>query len=364
MNAVTVHVPLGDDSYDIHISANALQRVPEDFTARPGQRGVLITAENLVDQYAAEFQMAMQNSGWGLKLLAVPDGEASKNLRLAGQLCRSMAQDGCDRGSVVFALGGGVVGDLAGFVASIYMRGIDFVQLPTTLLAQADASVGGKVAVDIPEGKNLIGCFHQPAAVYIDTSTLTTLPDRHIQAGMAEVIKHAVIADEGLFEFISDNIDNIFECDPKTLQHLLQRNCQIKVNVVCRDPLDTGVRGVLNLGHTIGHALEAATPDWALHHGEAVAAGMIAEAHLSQKMGLCEPKTVKRIERLLDRVGLIVNLDDVDRTKATETIERDKKITGGKLALPLIRDIGDVQIVETVSIEDVTNQMLEGLGRR
>lgn len=360
-SGATVDVPLGDDSYSIHIGTGLLDHMGELFEARAGQRGAIITSDRLHPLYGKRVEQALADGGWELQVLQVPDGESAKNLGLAGELCESLAKGGCDRGSVVFALGGGVIGDLAGFVAAIYMRGIDFVQLPTTLLAQADASVGGKVAVDLPQGKNLVGAFHQPAAVYIDTDTLHTLPERHMRAGMAEVIKHAIIADEALFEFISQNIDSIYSRDSETLKHLLQRNCQIKVDVVQKDPHDRGLRAVLNLGHTIGHALERAAGEWTLHHGEAVASGIIAETQLACELGLCAPETLNRIKTLIDAARIAPDLSTIHPGKAEAAIERDKKISDGRLSLPLVHDIGDVRIVDTVDIGEIQSAMLEAL---
>ncbi|MFP3903251.1 MAG: 3-dehydroquinate synthase [Armatimonadota bacterium] len=357
----TVVVAPGDDSYSIHIGTGLLDRLGKLYGARQGQQAALITSDRLRGLYGERVERAMASGGWDVQFLQVPDGEGAKNLRLAGELCESLAKSGCDRGSVVFALGGGVIGDLAGFVAAIYMRGIDFVQLPTTLLAQADASVGGKVAVDLPEGKNLVGAFHQPAAVYIDTDTLRTLPDRHMRSGMAEVIKHAIIADETLFEFISENIGNIYARDSETLKHLLQRNCQIKVDVVQQDPLDTGLRAVLNIGHTIGHALERAAGDWVLHHGEAVAAGLVAETQLACDLGLCTDETLERIKALIRTAGITPDLSGIDTDRARAAMERDKKISDGHLSLPLVHRIGEVRIVETVDITEVQSAMVEAL---
>jgi len=356
-----VHVPLGADSYDIAVGASLYGELGRLFPPRPGQRGCVIAPENLVGEYAEPVLEGLRAGGWEAELLPVIDGEQAKNLQTAGELCRHLAQRAFDRGSVVFALGGGVVGDLAGFVASIYLRGIAFVQLPTTLLAQVDASVGGKVAVDLPEGKNLVGAFHQPAAVFMDTDALKTLPDRQLRSGMAEIIKHAVIADGDLFAYVEENLQRAYAREPEALKHLLVRNCQIKVDIVTQDPLDTGRRSLLNLGHTVGHALEVAAEDWGLHHGEAVAIGMVAEGRLSVRLGKCDREALDRLERLIAAAGLQAETVAVDIEMAREALRRDKKIADGALRLPLMTGIGSAEILAGVPMEQVDAALREAL---
>jgi 3-dehydroquinate synthase len=349
----TVHVSLGAQSYDIVIGEGLHQRLHELLPARPGQRGCVVTSENLAEMYGQRALSSLTASGWIADLFSVPDGEAAKTVERAAELCRMLARAGLDRGAVLFALGGGAVGDLVGFVASIYLRGISFVQLPTTLLAQVDASVGGKVAVDLPEGKNLVGSFHQPQAVLIDTDTLRTLPARQLRSGLAEVVKHAVIADADLFSFIETRLEDIVSLEPEVLQHLLECNCQIKVDIVTQDPLDKGVRSLLNLGHTIGHAVEAATGGWEIHHGEAVALGMLAEGRLAVQLGMCEESALERLGRLLQRLGLEVAVGSVDLKLARAALRRDKKIVDGALRLPLMCDIGEAHMVDEVTLEQL-----------
>ena len=356
-----VHVPLGAASYDITIGASVHEHLGRLYPPRTGQRGCLIAPENLVDLYAAGLLQSLSAGGWQVELLPVADGEAAKNLQTAEQLCRRLAQTAFDRGSVLFALGGGVVGDLVGFVAAIYLRGIAFVQLPTTLLAQVDASVGGKVAVDLPEGKNLIGAFHQPDAVFIDTVPLNTLPDRQLRSGMAEVIKHAVIADAELFSYIEANLDRIYGREPTTLEHLLARNCQIKVDIITQDPYDTGLRSLLNLGHTVGHALEAAAADWAIHHGEAVAIGTLAEARLAVQLGICEQHDLDRLQHLLAKAGLQSGIGEVDIDRATAALRRDKKIADQALRLPLMTAIGSAQVFEDITLDQLDAALRDAL---
>jgi 3-dehydroquinate synthase len=357
----TISVPLGQQSYSIAIGQGLHQRLHELYPARASQRGYVIASDNLAELFGAPVLHSLRLAGWDVDLLTVPDGESAKTIEIAGTLCRQLAQSGLDRGAVLFALGGGAVGDLVGFVASIYMRGIDFVQLPTTLLAQADASVGGKVAVDLPEGKNLVGAFHQPSAVFMDTHALRTLPVRHLRAGMAEVVKHAVIADIDLFSYIESQLDDILAVDAEALKHLLARNCQIKVDIVTQDPLDKGVRSLLNLGHTIGHAVEAATEEWEIHHGEAVAFGMLVEGRLAVQRGICAESALERLRRLLQRLGFEADVDSVDLEQARAALRRDKKIADGVLRLPLMFDVGDARMVDDVTVEQLDAVLCETL---
>ncbi len=362
MNFFTkVHVALGPASYDITIGASVQEHLGRLYPPRPGQRGCVIAPENLVDLYADGVLESLRAGGWEVELLSVADGEATKNLGTAEQLCRRLAQMTFDRGSVLFALGGGVVGDLVGFVAAIYLRGIAFVQLPTTLLAQVDASVGGKVAVDLPEGKNLVGAFHQPAAVFIDTVPLKTLPDRQLRSGMVEVIKHAAIADADLFSYLEANLERIYEREPTVLEHILARNCQIKVDIVAQDPYDTGPRSLLNLGHTVGHAVETGAAAWAIHHGEAVAIGMLAETRLAVQLGICDQHDLDRLQKLLDRVGLQSAIREVDIDKARAALRRDKKITDQALRLPLMTAIGSAEVFSDIALEQLDTALRDVL---
>ena len=355
-----VHVPLGPDAYDITIGGLVHAQLGALYAASPDSRAAVITSDNIAQLHAATVRESLRSGGWDVEVFVVPDGEAAKDLALAGDLCRRLAQSAFDRGAVIFALGGGVIGDLAGFVAAIYLRGITFVQLPTTLLAQVDASVGGKVAVDLPEGKNLIGAFHQPDAVFIDTSVLETLPDRYLRSGMAEAIKHAAIADEELFSFIEENIERIHARDAEILQHLLARNCQIKVDIVIQDPRDTGVRGLLNLGHTIGHAVEAGA-HWAIHHGEAVAMGMVAETRLAVELGICGEGDLERLAELLAAAELSADSSEVDMSLAAAALRRDKKITNQALRLPLMTRIGEADLFEGISVAQVEAALVKAV---
>ena len=343
----TVTVPLGAEAYDITIGDGLLARVGALHPPRPGQRACVVTAEPLADLFAGQVIESLREVGWGVDLLVVPDGEAAKTPEQAVALCRQMAVAGLDRGVAVFALGGGVIGDLAGFAAAIYLRGVDFVQLPTTLLAQVDAAVGGKVAVDLPEGKNLLGAFHQPRAVIMDTQALRSLPARQMSSGLAEVIKHAAIADAVLFTFVEDNIGAIKARDTRILRHLLECNCRIKADIVAGDPREAGLRAVLNVGHTVGHALEASS-DWRMSHGEGVALGMIAETRLAVELGRCPEADLPRLSRLLRAADLGGGMELTDVPRARAALARDKKVRDGTLRLPLITGLGSVGLFDDI----------------
>jgi len=360
---VEIPVELGDDSYTIHIGKGLLEAVGE--IAAPdqrGQRAAVITDDNLEELYASAVAESLERAGWDVALFAVSSGEGSKTLATGGQLCEQLAEAGLDRSSVVFAVGGGMVGDLAGFVAAVYMRGIPFMQVPTTLLAQVDASVGGKVAVDLPRAKNLVGAFHQPQAVIIDTSALETLPERQLCSGLAEIIKHAAIADEALFGYLEENLERLEKRDPVCLKYVLARNCQIKAEVVAADPHEQGQRAVLNFGHTIGHALERAAPQWQLSHGEAVAVGMVAESEVAVEKKLSEPDVVERLRWLVTQAGLQPDLTGIDPQQAGTAMSADKKLRGGRLRLPVVPRIGEVTLTDQIQLTDLQEAMERLLG--
>jgi 3-dehydroquinate synthase len=302
----------------------------------------------------------LEAAGWRPCLLTVPPGEGSKTLAVASDLYGRLADCGLDRASTVFALGGGVVGDLGGFVAATYLRGIDFVTLPTTLLAQVDSSVGGKVGVDLPCAKNLVGAFHQPRAVVIDPETLASLPEREYGAGLAEVVKHAAIADAGLFEQLSRDADRVRQRDPALMTDIVAANCRIKARVVVRDPEErTGVRAVLNFGHTLGHALERGAAGWGLLHGEAVAVGMVAEARVAARLRLSESQVPVQLAELLGRLGVPTQAPPggVDVACALRALRADKKIVRGSLKLPVVPRIGEATLSEAVSVDELAGEL-------
>src|SRR3990170_3532115 len=307
MERVTVN--LRDRSYPIYIGANVLPEVGS--LARPfglSGRGTLITNPVVGQLYGQQALSAFEQTGIALTLLEVPDGEEFKSLTIAAALYERLLPLGLDRRSPIIALGGGVVGDLAGYVAATFMRGLPLIQIPTSLLAQVDSSVGGKVGVNLPQAKNMVGAFYQPSLVLSDVCLLGTLPPRELRAGLAEVVKYGVIADKAFFEWLEAHIGEVLDGREDAITHVVRTSCRIKTAVVERDEKDEGVRGILNFGHTVGHALEAATGYGELSHGEAVAIGMVAAARISCHMGLCTEEVPARIVRLLERIGLPTHL--------------------------------------------------------
>jgi 3-dehydroquinate synthase len=336
-----VRVELGERAYDIAIGRELLDEVGPGARRliRPHMAAV-ITHPALARLYGEQVRASLDKAGIRAAILAVPPGERSKSFAQAQRLHALLLESGADRASAIIALGGGVIGDLAGFVAATYMRGIPFIQVPTTLLAQVDASVGGKVAVNHPRAKNLVGCFYQPCAVIADLETLRTLPRRQLRSGMAEVVKHAVIRDAALFEYLERFREQVLALEPVALQHVVRRNCEIKAQVVAADERETGLREILNFGHTVGHALESAL-GYRMLHGEALSVGMVAAARLSAAMGVLPKAQAARIEALLGAIGLPVRA----RRTAVDAVARhmaaDKKARAGMLRFVLLKEIGE-----------------------
>jgi len=319
--------------------------------AEPGVRAAVVSSDSIASLYADTAVASLAEVGWEVSLLTVPDGEQSKCLAEVGRLYEGMVEAGVDRGGRVFALGGGVVGDLAGFAAATYLRGVELVHLPTSLLAQVDSSIGGKTAVDLPQGKNLVGAFHQPRMVVCDVAALRTLPEAELRCGLAEIIKHACCFDATMFEHLRAHHEQVMALDGPTLEYLVARNCQIKAEVVAQDPLDKGPRAVLNYGHTVGHALERAAGEWDLRHGEAVALGMVGESRVAQWLGVSDADSAARQEQLIAQYGLPTSAEGLDDARAVAALHRDKKIVAGRLRLPLVPEIGRFEIVEDVPLE-------------
>ena len=303
--SATVMVDLGDRSYPIAIGAGTLDRLGERLAGLDlGRRIAVVTNPTVARYYRDVVERSLTAAGFAVTVLEVPDGEEHKNLAWLTFLYDRLVDARLDRGCAVVALGGGVIGDLAGFAAATFQRGVPFVQVPTTLLAQVDSSVGGKTAVNHPAGKNLIGAFHQPRLVWIDVQTLRTLPRREVQAGMAEVIKHAAILGPGLFTLLEANLDAVLRLDEALLIEVVRQNVAIKAAVVSADEREGGQRAVLNFGHTVAHAVEMLTEFRGYLHGEAVAIGMAFAARLSAARGHCAASVPARIIALLERVGL------------------------------------------------------------
>jgi len=320
-----------------------------------------VTDSNVAAHYLAPAEASLRSAGLAVTVVVLPPGESSKTLARAAELYDRFLNGGIDRGSVVVALGGGVVTDLAGFAAATYMRGVAWVAVSTTLLGQVDASVGGKTAVDHPQCKNLIGAFHQPAAVLADVATLATLPEEELRTGLAEVVKHAVIRDAALFEMLERDAARILARDPAVLEDVVARNVRIKAAVVMADERESGLRRILNYGHTVGHAIEslamqASGP--AMTHGRAVALGMVAEAGIAERRGLVGRAVVERQRRLLERFGLPVSAAGLDLERCLEVMRHDKKAEAGRLVFVLPESIGAVRVANDVTDDEVREAIL------
>ena len=335
----TLRVELGERSYPILIGEGLL-RQPDLVRQHVPARDILIVSNTAVAPLYME-SVAGALGGSRVVEAILPDGESHKTLATVARVLDVLVANRFGRDCTVVALGGGVVGDMAGFAASCYQRGVAYVQVPTTLLAQVDSSVGGKTGVNHPGGKNLIGAFHQPIAVIADASTLSTLPVRELRAGLAEVIKYGLLGDAAFYDWLEAHMDELLAADPKALSYVIQRSCEIKAQIVGRDEREQGDRALLNLGHTFGHAVEAATHYTQWLHGEAIGAGLLMAATMSHECGMIEAVEVDRLRRLLQRVGLPVRIGGVTPEVALELMRIDKKVQGGRMRLVLLRSIGD-----------------------
>ncbi len=361
----TLQVPLGDRSYRIHIGENLFSpggKGLEKLGKQLSGRKVLIVADSNTERlFSGTLCRAAAEAGaQKVSVCIFPAGEKSKRFSEVEKICRAAAENGLDRSSLILALGGGVTGDMAGFAASIFMRGIDFVQIPTTLLAMVDSSVGGKTGADLPEGKNLIGTFHQPKMVLMDVSFLRSLPRSELRCGYAELIKHAVLFDPKLFRTLLENAEELLalKC-PELLTSLLARSCRLKASVVARDERESSLRALLNYGHSFGHALEKAADFTRYTHGEAVAIGMCMAADLAQMLEKTSPETVSRQEALIRAFGLPTAAEGLSADCVFQAMRGDKKNIGGITRLILPRRIGKAEIAEQVPGE----QILEAVRR-
>lgn len=350
-----IRVELGERSYNIMIGNIILKDIGKmlekfEFSGKIG----LISNPTVYDLYGKTVSGAIKESGYDLIEVLIPDGEEYKSLAYTEKIYESLLKARLDRKSALIALGGGVIGDITGFAASTYMRGIDFIQVPTTLLAQVDSSVGGKTGVNHQLGKNMIGTFWQPRLVWVDTATLKTLPQREFLSGLGEVIKYGVIWDEEFFAYLEENRDKILQLDITALTHLIRRSCEIKSEVVSRDERESGLRAILNYGHTTGHAIETITGYTKYLHGEAVSVGMYLEAKLSQQLGLIDNKDVLRIKGLIDSYGLPSQLPgEIEINDLIESMQIDKKTVGGKMHFVLPEKVGSVRIHSGIKAEDI-----------
>ena len=345
MSTIEIDVALGERRYPILIGSGLLDDHGWRTTLR-GRHALVVTDDKVAPLYLARVRDALGSLTHDAFVL--PSGESAKTLDNTARVLDALASLGASRDAAVIALGGGVVGDLAGFAAAAWMRGIDFVQLPTTLLAMVDSSVGGKTGVNIAAGKNLVGAFHQPRAVFIDTATLATLPTREYAAGLAEVVKYGAIGDAAFFAWLEANADALNAHDEDALAEAIAFSCRYKAGVVARDEREQGERALLNFGHTFGHALEAEQGDGALLHGEAVAIGMVLAASLSSRLGRAPAEDTERLLRLLERFGLPVEPPRAEPDALLARMRLDKKNVSGRLRLILWRGIGKAEIVPDV----------------
>jgi 3-dehydroquinate synthase len=337
----TIQVALADRSYPIYIGDQLLGRAELLTRHMPQPRAALITDSVVAPLYLDAVANALTAAAVRVTRVVLPAGEQHKDWRTLNTVFDALLADRCERKTTLIALGGGVIGDLTGFAAATYLRGVPFIQMPTTLLAQVDSAVGGKTAINHPHGKNMIGAFYQPLAVVADTATLCTLPAREVSAGLAEVIKYGLLHDPAFFEWLEQNMDSLVARDSPALAYAVQRSCENKAEVIAADEREeSGARALLNLGHTFGHAIESGLGYGNWLHGEAVAAGTVIAARISQQMGLIKAKEVARITALLERARLPVVAPDFGLDRYLQLMGIDKKVEGGKLRFILLRGIG------------------------
>ncbi|MFP5392117.1 MAG: bifunctional shikimate kinase/3-dehydroquinate synthase AroKB [Gammaproteobacteria bacterium] len=340
LNATILNVDLGERSYPITIGAGLLADAGLIDRHVAGKRVAIVTNTTIAPLYLEQVAAPLREAGREVLPIILQDGEEFKNWESLMQVFDALLANKCDRKTTLVALGGGVIGDLTGYAAASYMRGVPFVQIPTTLLSQVDSSVGGKTGINHPLGKNMIGAFYQPQAVVADTATLDTLPARELSAGLAEVIKHGAIIDAAFFEWIEQNIDKLVARDPAALAHAIARSCEIKADVVRQDEREGGLRAILNFGHTFGHAIEAGLGYGEWLHGEAVGCGMVMAADLSHRCGFIDAATVERIRALVAAAGLPVRAPDLGVARWIELMAVDKKNEGGDIKFILIKPLG------------------------
>lgn len=345
----TVKVSLGDRSYDIEIGAD-LDRAGERLAGLGfGKKMALVTNPTIRQRYGQRLAESLKAAGFSVMSIEIPDGEQYKNLDWANSIYTALLINSFDRTSALVALGGGVIGDLTGFAAATFMRGVPFVQVPTTLLAMVDSSVGGKTGVNHAMAKNMIGAFYQPRKVLMDLSVLRSLPKEELLSGMAEVIKYGVIRDGVFFDYLEANRERILALEPDALQHIIRRSCEIKAEVVSRDEREGGLRAILNFGHTVGHAVETAE-NYTMRHGYAVAIGMVMASRLAYRIGRCDASTPEKIEGLLSSYGLPVDLSALSRkpgaAELMDTMQLDKKAEGGRVKFVLPKKIGEVVVTK------------------
>jgi 3-dehydroquinate synthase len=348
----TVSIDLSIHSYDIFIGRELLQDPKVWLQLPQANKALIVTNTTVAPLYAKALSVPLEKYYAQVLTIQLKDGEAYKDWQSVYDIFGTLLDQQCDRKTTIFALGGGVIGDIAGFAAACYMRGIPFVQVPTTLLAQVDSSVGGKTGINHPHGKNMIGAFYQPKRVICDLSTLHTLPPRELRAGLAEVIKYGCIMDAGFFNYLERSVPALLALDRQEITYVVQRCCQIKAGIVTQDEKEKGLRAILNFGHTFGHAIEAAMGYGHWLHGEAVAVGMLLESKLSVSLGLLEPKFIGRLEHLLRQIGLPTQPPTLPLNTYKRWLQNDKKNEGDSLRFALIGPPGKAHL-HTVDITTV-----------
>ena len=347
----TIQVELGERSYPVIIKNSIINECGSHLKEMGFSGRAAVVTNPLVERlYGKAVAGSLNAAGFDTAVITVPDGEEFKTLQEVSAIYDRLINHRMERLSPVVALGGGVIGDMAGFAAATYQRGVPLVQVPTTLLSQVDSSVGGKTAVNHPAGKNLIGAFYQPKAVFIDPDTLKTLDKRELRAGIAEVVKYGIIWDTEFFEFLENNAGNLLKIGSE-LTRAIETSCRVKAEVVAKDETEKGLRAILNFGHTFGHAVEKAAGYGAFRHGEAVAIGMALAARLSVRLGFCEKGLDKRVCALLESIGLPVSLPDLPADALIDALKHDKKVAGGAMRFVLIKGLGKVFLQDVKEAE-------------
>lgn len=356
----TVHVDLGQRSYPIFIAQDLLTQPEYLLPYIKGKQVCLVSNETVAPLYLAKVKNLLADFHYSEVIL--PDGEAYKNFDCWQQILETLLAERHNRSTTIIALGGGVIGDITGFAAAAYQRGVDFIQIPTTLLSQVDSSVGGKTAINHPLGKNMIGAFHQPNCVVADMSTLQTLPERELAAGIAEVIKYGLICDAEFFVWLEANIDQLNRLEPEAIAYAVQRSCENKAKVVSSDEHEKGMRAILNLGHTFGHAIEASQGYGVWLHGEAVAVGMVMAVDLSHRLGWVEAELLERTKQILQRGKLpLAGPASMTADEFLEYMAMDKKVVDGQLRLVLLKQLGQAVVTAEAELELVKAVIVDNL---
>lgn len=353
-----VPVKLAANSYDIFIGKDVAGKIIEMCSSMGfSKKALIISDSNVAPLYGTWLKQLLAEAQLEAEIYVIEAGEASKSMQVAEAIYTRCIELGLDRKSPVFALGGGVVGDLAGFIAATYMRGVPFIQVPTSLLAQVDSSVGGKVAVNHKLGKNLIGAFYQPKAVFMDLNTMETLPEREIYTGLGEIIKYGIIYDEEFFQYLEENREAILQLEPEAASHMIARSCEIKAEVVAIDEKELGLRAILNFGHTAAHAIEKNTNYTRYNHGEAVAIGMICAADISRSLGFIDDDTFNRVVKLIEDLHLPVKAEGCQAEALYRDTFHDKKTVGGKVKWVVMEQIGKVKTMSDIDEAIIMNAL-------